>query len=85
MYKRQVQDLYIEGQVQRINDYCRCDVLDTYFVFLRFSVLLGRLSLEEEIDRVAYAKQWLTDRSNEEPAYQEYLESWTDWHSPYQD
>ncbi|MCH2179455.1 MAG: 3'-5' exonuclease [Mariniblastus sp.] len=80
-----VQDLYLEGQVQQINDYCRCDVLDTYFVFLRFSVLLGRLSLDEEIDRVAYAKQWLKDRSSEEPAYQEYLESWTDWHSPFQD
>ena len=31
----QVQDLYHAGHVDRINDYCRCDVLDTYFVFLR--------------------------------------------------
>ena len=30
-----VQDLYNDGQLAEINDYCRCDVLDTYFVFLR--------------------------------------------------
>ena len=36
-----VQDLFNEGDLAAINDYCRCDVLDTYFIFLRVSVLLG--------------------------------------------
>lgn len=36
----QVQDMFHNGQVEEINDYCRCDVLDTYFVFLRTQVLL---------------------------------------------
>ena len=31
-----VQDLCDQGRLAEINDYCRCDVLDTYFVFLRF-------------------------------------------------
>lgn len=35
----QVQGMYDEGEVEKINDYCRCDVLDTYFVFLRTRVL----------------------------------------------
>ena len=30
-----VQDMYNAGRLADINDYCRCDVLDTYFVFLR--------------------------------------------------
>ena len=30
-----VQDMYDAGRLAEINDYCRCDVLDTYFVFLR--------------------------------------------------
>ena len=28
-----VQDMYDAGRLCEINDYCRCDVLDTYFVF----------------------------------------------------
>ena len=78
-----VQDLYSEGQVQRINDYCRCDVLDTYFVFLRFSVLLGKISIEQEQERVAHAKQWLQDHSENETAYRDYLERWQDWQNPF--
>lgn len=78
-----VQDLYSEGQVQRINDYCRCDVLDTYFVFLRFSVLLGKISIEQEQERVAHAKQWLQDHSENETAYRDYLEKWQDWQNPF--
>ena len=38
-----VQDMYDAGRLAEINDYCRCDVLDTYFVFLRTRVL-GRAS-----------------------------------------
>ncbi|HEY6565270.1 MAG TPA: 3'-5' exonuclease, partial [Pirellulaceae bacterium] len=33
-----VQDMYDAGRLQEITDYCRCDVLDTYFVFLRTQV-----------------------------------------------
>ena len=35
-----VQDLYNAGRLAEIHDYCRCDVLDTYFVFLRSRVLV---------------------------------------------
>ena len=34
-----VQDLYQAGKLAEISDYCRCDVLDTYFVFLRTAVM----------------------------------------------
>ena len=51
-----VQDMYDAGRVEEINDYCRCDVLDTYFVFLRSRVLLGKLTLEEEHAIVAETK-----------------------------
>ena len=78
-----VQDLYNEGQVKRINDYCRCDVLDTYFAFLRFSVLLGRISLDRELELVDSAKDWLEQRADQQPAYAEYLEQWDDWPNPW--
>lgn len=78
-----VQDLYDAGKIAEINDYCRCDVLDTYFVFLRSMVLLGQLTLEREHELVAATKQWLEARAEQSPAYRSYLERWGDWRSPW--
>jgi predicted PolB exonuclease-like 3'-5' exonuclease len=78
-----VQDLYNEGRVQEINDYCRCDVLDTYFVFLRSRVLLGQLPLDEEQKIVDETRLWLEQRVEAVPAYRLYLERWGDWVNPW--
>lgn len=67
------------GKKQEINDYCMCDVLDTYFVFLRCRVLCGELTLEQEQDLVHRAKEWITNKSEELPAFQQYVASWGDW------
>lgn len=77
-----IQDMYDAGQAEEINDYCRCDVLDTYFVFLRSRVLLGKLTLEREQEIVDETKQWLEECCETSPAYAHYLEHWGDWHSP---
>jgi 3'-5' exonuclease len=42
-----VQMLWERGQWERIHHYCRDDVLQTYFVFLRVEHLRGRLSTEQ--------------------------------------
>lgn len=78
-----VQDLYQAGRLAEINDYCRCDVLDTYFVFLRTRVLLGQLTLEAEQALVAQTKQWLQQRAPQVPAYALYLKHWGDWPNPW--
>ena len=80
-----VQDLYNQGKLAEINDYCRCDVLDTYFVFLRTSVLMGRLTLEREQQLISETKQWLTDRRGDNAAYEQYLDNWGDWSNPWTD
>ena len=77
-----VQDLYNEQKLAEINDYCRCDVLDTYFVFLRSRVLVGQLSLEQEQVRIGEIKAWLEERG-EVPAYRLYLDRWGDWTNPW--
>lgn len=58
-----VQELYEDDQLDEINQYCRCDVLDTYFVFLRYLVLVGALTRDDEEQRVADCKAWLLERS----------------------
>jgi predicted PolB exonuclease-like 3'-5' exonuclease len=77
-----VQDIHDAGGDREINDYCRCDVLDTYFVFLRSRVLLGKLSLEEEQLIVGETKSWLESQAEEQPAYASYLSHWGDWTPP---
>jgi len=77
-----VQDMYDAGEAEAINDYCCCDVLDTYYVFLRSRVLIGRLSLDDEQQLVAETKGWLEDKAGSSPAYAHYLEHWGDWTPP---
>ncbi|HEX4143880.1 MAG TPA: 3'-5' exonuclease [Pirellulales bacterium] len=78
-----VQDLYDAGKLAEINDYCRCDVLDTYFVFLRTRVVLGEISLADEQRLISGAKQWLTDRAATVSAFAQYLKRWGDWTNPW--
>lgn len=78
-----VQDLFNAGQTEQINNYCRCDVLDTYFVFLRCAVLLGWLTLEEEHERVEATRAWLHERSQVFSVYAAYLSRWGDWNNPW--
>lgn len=78
-----VQDMYDAGRLVEINDYCRCDVLDTYFVFLRTRVLSGELTLDAEQKIIAQTKSWLEERSGGSEAYRVYLEHWGDWQNPW--
>ncbi|MGA2796811.1 MAG: 3'-5' exonuclease, partial [Thermoguttaceae bacterium] len=79
-----VQDLFDAGRLADINDYCRCDVLDTYFVFLRTRVLLGQLELAAEQQIIAQTKSWLETKAPDNPAYRLYLDHWGDWPNPWE-
>ena len=78
-----VQSLYEAGRCDEINDYCRCDVLDTYFVFLRSQVLLGNLEPNDEQEIVAATKSWLEDLAETSAGLQKYLAHWGDWVNPW--
>lgn len=79
-----VQDLYQAHRIVEINDYCRCDVLDTYFVFLRSAVVLGQITLQQERELVQKTRNWLESHSLEKPVYAEYLRNWKDWQNPWE-
>ncbi|HUG90843.1 MAG TPA: ribonuclease H-like domain-containing protein [Planctomycetaceae bacterium] len=78
----QIQDMHDRGELAAINDYCRCDVLDTYFVFLRSRVLLGKLSLDEEQQIVTDARNWLEEQASDSEAFSHYLKHWGEWQPP---
>ncbi len=77
----QVYQLYAEGKLQEINDYCLCDTLDTYFVFLRTRILTGDINSEQEAELIAKAKDLLRAKAAEYPVLTRYLANWTDFPS----
>ena len=42
-----VWDVYLDGGIEDIRNYCETDVLNTYLVFLRFELMRGKLSQDE--------------------------------------
>ncbi len=75
----QVYDMFLEGKIKEINDYCVHDVLDTYFVFLRTRVMLGELTIAKEQQVVKQAREFIQMNIDKVPALQEYHDNWGDW------
>ena len=79
-----VQDMYDAGRLAEINDYCRCDVLDTYFVFLRTRVLIGPAHAgRRAADHRRNEDTGWSRRPPRSPAYRHYLDHWGDWPNPW--
>lgn len=43
----QVFELYHEGEIEKIKEYCESDVLNTYWLFLKYELLKGNMILED--------------------------------------
>ncbi|MFO0881305.1 MAG: 3'-5' exonuclease [Gemmataceae bacterium] len=71
-----VYDMYRQGRIQEINDYCMFDTIDTYFVFLRTRVMVGEITIEEEAQIARKARLWLGMRLPTLPALSTYLDTW---------
>ncbi|HSQ55486.1 MAG TPA: ribonuclease H-like domain-containing protein [Gemmata sp.] len=77
----QVYQMYREGKIREINDYCLCDTLDTYFVFLRTRILTGDINLDQEAELIAKARELLQTKVEEFPILQQYLHNWSEFAS----
>lgn len=74
-----VQELFDQGKLSQIQDYCLSDTMDTYFVFLRTLVMRGVLSLNREKDLVETAKGKMERMSEKEGYFKGYLKNFGDW------
>lgn len=54
---------YLSGEINTIRDYCETDVLNTYFIFLRFQLIRGLLPPEVYQYEIELAKQQLSSSS----------------------
>lgn len=43
----EVHNLYYAGDLQKIDDYCQSDVLNTYWLYLKYQILQGKITIEE--------------------------------------
>ena len=72
-----VQDMFMRGEYADIHGYCFCDVIDTYFVFLRTKVLTGEITPEQEADLIQTMRRRLTAWSADRAPIRKYLDAWT--------
>jgi 3'-5' exonuclease len=74
MHGSQVWEVFRQGGIKRIRDYCETDVLNTYLIYLRFELLRGRLNAAEHAHEVERVRQYLKDS----PAahHQEFSAAW---------
>ncbi len=76
---KKVYRMWVEREIQRINDYCLFDTLDTYCVFLRTRVMAGALTLDAEQALIRRTHDWLREQTSVYPALAEYVTRWGDW------
>ncbi|OVE81020.1 hypothetical protein BVY03_05010 [bacterium K02(2017)] len=74
-----VQTLYEDGKLDAIEDYCLGDVMDTYFVFLRWKVIRGHISLEQEQVLVEKAIEKAKSHGKETGQLIKYVENCKKW------
>lgn len=75
----EVYEMFLQGKLTEIKEYCIHDVLDTYFVFLRTRVLLQEISIDREQEVVKQAREFVTSNQERIPAFKKYLANWGDW------
>tara|TARA_B100001765_G_scaffold116649_1_gene72696 strand:+ start:580 stop:1314 length:735 start_codon:yes stop_codon:yes gene_type:complete len=70
----QVWDLYLEGRIEDIRNYCEHDVLNTYLIFIHYQAMIGKITNEELSSRIHSLKQLLSN--TEKQHFQLFLSAW---------
>jgi predicted PolB exonuclease-like 3'-5' exonuclease len=74
LHGSEVWDVYLQGGLKRIRDYCETDVLNTYLVYLRFQLLRGHLNATEHAGEVGRVRKLLEDSGSAH--LQEFAAAW---------
>lgn len=74
-----VQELHDQGDIFQIEDYCLGDTFDTYYVFLRWKVVMGHLSLEQERKLVEASLEKMREYSATTGYLKKYIENFAFW------
>lgn len=58
----QVFELYYNGDIAKINEYCESDVLNTYWLFLKYELLRGRIIQDDYINFLRAMSEFLNTK-----------------------
>lgn len=67
---------FLNGEIDKIRNYCETDVANTYLVFLRFQLMRGHLSPQQYAAEISLVRETL--QAYTEPHWQEFLSAWPD-------
>lgn len=71
-----VSEMFDNGQIGDIRDYCETDVLNTYLVYLRLMQHRGKLSLEDHNRAVADVIAMIESEGEARPHLAEFMDAW---------
>lgn len=73
----QVLQLYYGGEQAKIDEYCRSDVLNTYWLFLKYELLRGKITKDDYLNYIAVMGEFLQKESADmsyTPVFCEFIE-----------
>ncbi len=74
----QVLELYYAGERDKIDEYCESDVLNTYWLFLKYELLRGNLTIEDYADYISLMSEYLNTNKAQmsyTPVFCEYIKN----------
>lgn len=72
----QVMQMFDDGKLQEIRDYCETDVINTYLLYLIFQYHNGSLSKESLVKCKENLREFLAEKVSEKKHFREFLVSW---------
>jgi predicted PolB exonuclease-like 3'-5' exonuclease len=69
----QVEPLVADGKIEEVAAYCESDVIATYLMFLRLSLVTGELSSETHQGSLDALKLFMEERLDKRPHFQPYI------------
>jgi hypothetical protein len=72
----QVTQMFDDGKLQEIRDYCETDVINTYLLYLVYQHHNGTLSKDSLFKCKENLREFLEERSKEKKHFKEFLEAW---------
>lgn len=73
-----VTDMFDEGRIKEIRDYCETDVLNTYLVYLRHMHHRGEISTANYNDSVGSVLSMIDNEKEKRPHLGEFFDAWHD-------
>jgi predicted PolB exonuclease-like 3'-5' exonuclease len=71
-----VWERFLQGDIERIRNYCETDALNTYLIYLRFELMRGRMAAQQYREECQQLRESLAGQSK--PHLEEFLAAWKD-------